>query len=565
MRTLSLAIALFVAQGLLFAGDLPLWSEQSSTVVAPTFAVVDAPRSLDTGVLTPEPSCEGGLARSAVRPVAYVCAEGLSWPVLGSAYASPVLVWPLGVVPLLGGTILHVRMLGLLIGVLGLLVLYDLVRSMADERHAAVTVLFASLSSPYVLLHALAVYYEVVPTLLLLAGCAIWARSHALSGWRAWLVGLLFGLAILSNAKALVILVLILIGLRVTRADAWPREAVLRVALGAALPMACIVLLAASDPHAGVSSQIGVRLTTLLMHLSPSFIVLEAGNVALFAVDFGFYVAMAGGGEPVFLVPSIVLSALALMTSTAALVKALRGHAHKQVAAVGSLLLWGYVVFVALVYQQTPSANYGPLVHLFPVLFASAFCSLCEAVEARWPSVKASASQWQRGLLALACVGLALTLHWPHTAIRSLAPRVLSEMAQHIRDAAQPGDAATLTLAYNHAGIFDALASLPQPTLAAHPLFAGCAHGDEGPARAEEAAARAETCVDAPMRLVACGDAPRLVVLALEAARVDEPVVSRLPESLARAAEQCGATLHVEAVAPQEGALLQLIRIVPSH
>ena len=551
-KSLLLAIALFIAQGLLFAGDLPLWSEQSSTVVAPTFLVVDVQQSLATGVLTAEASCEGGLARSEVRPVAYVCAQGLSWPVLGSAYASPLLVWPLGIVPLLGGTILHVRMLGLLFGVLGLLVLYDLIRSIADERRAAVTVLFASLSSPYISLHALAVYYEVVPTLLLLAASAVWARNHALSGWRAWIVGGLFGLAILSNAKALVILALILIGLRVTREGAWPRDTVVRVALGAALPIACIALLASSDPHAGVSSQIGVRLTTLLTHLSPSFIVLEAGNVALFAVDFGFYIAMAGGGDPAFLVPSIVLSALALTTSTAALVKALRGQAHELVAAVGSFLLWGYVVFVALVYQQTPSANYGPLVHLFPVLFASAFWSLCAVLEARWPAVRARASQWQMGLLAVACVGLVLTLHWPHGAIRSLAPHVLSEMAQQIREEAQPGDAATLTLTYNHAGIFDALASLPQPTLAAHRLFADCEQDD------------AEACLDAPMRLVTCGDSPRLVVLAREVARVDEPVVSRLPASLKRTARACGATLHVEAAVPQQGALLELIRVVPS-
>jgi len=444
-------------------------------------------------------------------------------------------------------------MLGLLFGVLGLLALYDLIRSLEGERHAAIAVLFASLSSSYILLHSLAVYYEVVPTLLLLTGCAAWARDHALSRGRAWAVGLLFGLAILSNAKALVILALILIGLRVTRVGPWPRMTMLRVLLGAAPPIALIALLAWSDPHEGVSSQIGVRLTTLLTHLSPSYVVLEAGNVALFAVDFGFYVAMAGGGDPVFLVPSILLSALALLTTSASLVQALRGREHKRAAALGSFLLWGYVVFVALVYQQTPSANYGPLVHLFPVLFASAFGSLMSALEARWPSFKEHISRWQAGLLIAACMGLALTLHWPHRSIRTLAPPLLSEMAQRMRDAARPGDAATLTLTYNHAGVFDSLAPLTQPTLAVHRLFADCEHEET------------DDCLDAPMRLVACGAHERLLVLARETARVDEAVAGRLPDSLERTAQRCGATLRVEASVPQEGALLELIRVIPAR
>lgn len=577
MKALLLAVVLFVAQGLWFASTMPLWSEQTSAIVAPTFSVVDPDGSVAAGGVVAAPAC-AGLTRSEVRPVAYVCAGGLSWPVLGSPYASAIAVWPLGVVPWLGGTVLHVRMAGLLIGVLGLLLLFAIARRLEDDAFAGRAVVLASVLSPFLMLHALAVYYELVPTWLILLGFALWARSPTMSAARAAFVGFLWSFAILSNVKALVILTLLLVGVRVLAPGRWPLGRIGLVLLGTLPVAALLVLLAATDPHAGVASQLDTRIATFFAHMSPSYVLFEAANVAMFAADFGFYTAIAAGGELAFPWTSIAgfaCAAFALAVGTSTLWQAVRGRPASRLAAVSMVVVWGYVLFVALVYQQTPSANYGPIIPFFPLLLAHAtrgsihelwWSRLARALRgAGRPPVAADAERaghdgssgrpWTRPAVALPAVVLpvvfAVTTHLRQPVIPTLDPHLLTDVATELRRLARPTDAAPVTLTYNQAGVFDALAPLPQPTLAAHRLFADCDRE------------RPDDCIDSRMALVACGRASRLVVVPRRTARVDEEIAGRLAAALRRAADRCGATLQVEAALPAHDALVDVVRVAP--
>lgn len=518
-RGLWLALALYFAQGLFLAVVLPVWSEQTSAVVSPRFEAIDVERSLAERALVPEPGCGQGLVRSTVRPTAYLCAGRLALPLLGSSYASPVVAWPLAVVWAVGGSFLAVRVAGLAFGALGIVLLFLLVRTLDGDARAVTVALVASVSSPYVALHSLAVYYEVVPTLLVLAALLCWARRPALPPGTALLMGGLLGLAFASNVKAAVVGALALGGLWVSRRALPPARGAALVSLGMVVTAAPFVALVTTDPHAGASQQVLTRLATLLAHLHPWHVLSELGNVVLFASDFAFYIGLAAGRAPAVPWPTVALVGLAFLAAGVHLVRAVRRRPHAVAAAVAAFVVLGYVAFVALVYQQTPAANHGPIVHAFPVLVGYALAMIDRRVAT-----------------AIALGVLGVTAHVRGEAgwsIPELDPRTLDAVARRL--ARETGQ--VVTLAYNHAGVFDALAPLALPTLAAHPLLARCD-------------ARDEACLREGLALVACGPGARTIVLPMRAVLVDEAPVALLPRLLQEAAAGCGARLEPDGARP---------------
>jgi hypothetical protein len=507
-RLLALiAVALFLAHGLWLGSSLPVWHEEVSTHANRTSELVVVPHDQPEATPTIGPSCASShaplLLRSRVRPVASLCVDGLSWPLLVSPYAAGVTYWPLQLLrPVHHGDPVGLRFASLLIGVLSLFGLYRLVARYRDEPSAAATVLVASVLSSFLHLHSLLVVYEHVPTLLLIAAVLVLdgRPELPLSQRRLALTGALAGLAVASNIKALVVgaPLLGLVMWRSPRARALGRPDAIVFAAALGLVAAPFIALALSDPFGGVSGQLSQRAAALLANLHPAHLLAEIDNALIFFTDFGFYMDVAAGEPAPLPLGFRVLPALALGYATFALVQFIRRREANLVAAACGAVLWTFIVFVALFYRQTPAANYGPIVHVHAIALAMALVDGGRMLGKRWPE---RASVIVASVVALGLGTLAWATHRhgdrrDHMAA-SIDVHALTQLSTWLRE--NDDQTRVVITTYNLVGVLDAMAASERPTLAVHDVLR-CP--EQEPSCRVERLARFLQTTDEPLRFV---------------------------------------------------------------
>ena len=368
---LAIAIVAFVVQGWFLAGVLVDWSELLAQFAAPL------PRQLvmKSGTAHIDDPCGGRwLAVTASRPSVAWCAGGLGWPILVTPYIGGIHYWPLQLLrPLHHGDPVALRRLALPMGIVALIVVFLLVERLSDSARAATSVSVAAALPGFLILHALPVFYELMPSLLI-AGAALVVVTRSdthvpPTRRRAAVAGLLAGLGVLANVKGVVIAVPAL-------GFAWRQSAALRrtsrgacvAALTAAsLAVGPMVLGALVDPEKRFGHEIVWRLSIALSRLRPGPLVTEGYHLIVNAADLGSYFDVAQGGDGNVWLVTLVPCAVASVYCVRALWRAVRGMPHDVVAAGCGALQMFFLGFVWLSYNQIVASNYTPITYVFAV------------------------------------------------------------------------------------------------------------------------------------------------------------------------------------------------------
>ena len=172
---MGVAIAVFVAQGWVITNELSVFHEELALYAAPPSRYV----VIADGKAQVVDPCTGDnwIVFADDRPSTVLCAGGLAWPVLTAPYIGGVHYWVLQLLrPLHRGDPVAVRRSALLVGVLGLLLLFSLIERVGDPVRAALSVCVAAVLPAAILVQAVGALYEELPAVLLIAAATAIAR-----------------------------------------------------------------------------------------------------------------------------------------------------------------------------------------------------------------------------------------------------------------------------------------------------------------------------------------------------------------------------------------------------
>jgi hypothetical protein len=388
------AVLVFLALGIWLSGGSPSWSEEISVLPTRAYPVFQASPS-DPTLPERATSCDDvpapGWVIQRTRPVFSTCAAGRVLPVMVTPYFSGIPYWPLALLePLHHGDVFSIRRIGLALGVIGIVLAFELVRRIVDRTSAACTALVLSCSPPFVFSHSLALYYEPLPWHALTAAALalLGLREAAPARTRGWLLAssaFFVGLAVLANVKAMFLIAPpLVIALRVRRTLGVPGRTWLALALGAFAGAAPLLLFGLFDPHAGLEGQFAHRYGALLSNFGLRRFGGELYSLVLFASDTAAFSDQILKRNVSAFWPARIAVAAALVFCLHRTFEFLRyGRGQALAAALGATFL-GYVLVSALLYTQYPSANYGPLGTAFGVALGCALGALFGRFGARW-------------------------------------------------------------------------------------------------------------------------------------------------------------------------------------
>jgi hypothetical protein len=555
------AIVIFVSLGLYITQRLPAGHEEISTFPArPARVMVWRD---ERAVL--EPSCADAnppsFVASEARPTASVCASGLGLPVLIAPYAAGVPYWhSLVGWPLHRGEIFALRRWNLLAGVLSLVLLHRLARRLEGQLFADVAVLVMAGSPAFLLLHCLLLQYESTPWMLVVAALLAATARRYPSPLRLIGAGLLFGLALVANVKAMFFLpVALAIAWRLRAFERFGSPRFVAGLVGIVVGFLPLLLLNRTQRDGGLSAQLSHRLTLLLSGSSLRELALEVVNLVRFAADTASYSGADWRPTGVVGGLSIAVFALALTWAGAELGRvAVRRRGSALVAAAGLASL-GWVFVSLLLYDQRPAANYAPLYALFAAAVAGGLVQVARLARSRsWVERETPLAY---GLaLGVALVGsLSLLVRIAQAGTLPITIDAGAERALAAHLLAHRDGATLYTTTYNLGGVLD---SLGRGDLSSVRLDRVLACPDTAPER--------EGCLDERWRAILRreGAVPALVVVPALEAFTDEPSALGIEPALRRAALGLGLRVSTEADFPlgarPEAPALRLLRLQPS-
>jgi hypothetical protein len=565
------AVLAFLAQGAWLAWSAPCWHEEVSAQVEPApRLVIERP----DGSVAMEPSCADPdapwLVRSAGRPMLSLCIRGLALPIMTMAYASGISAWPFALLwPLHHGNPFILRMLCLILGVWALFLVHRIAARMEDEPTGDLSALVLAASTQFTTNYSVLFQYEVFPMLWL--GTAALLLLRAGDGGRApearrvvaAQVGLLIGLALISNLKTILLLapVAVVIARASTQSRGLPRREWAAAPLCAALPLALLVWASATDPRHGVARQVSIRLHTLLSHLQPVRFARELGNVLVYWSDLRYYGDLIVGRRPQVNWPGAAVAALALGYGVWLLVRFLVARQGSWLAAVATGEIVLFIAVSVLLYEQQPAANYWPIHACFGWVTGIALRRAMRYV---------SSSVVTAGIVGALGVG---AFGWASLARLAMPPRMpvpinaFAEraVANHLRTTVRAGNGLLVTTVYNHAGLLDALGLAAFRPASLHAFFNRCERDTE----AAPAPAANPCLVDHWGRLLdRRQNLPLRAVIPARASIIDERWSPSLEPSLRAASAARGFGVVVEATfdAPSGPQVIRLLRVDPrSH
>ena len=488
----------FLVLGVRLSDGLPTWHEEVSIQSNLGYRVLpDEVRGAASGTLPVGPWCgDPAPPRWVVsrgRPTLSLCVAGRSLPVMTMSYASGIFAWPfIAVEPLHHDDVFVQRKIGLVRGLLALILLFSMVRYIADDTTAGLAAFLAGVSAPFLYPHVLLFPYETLPWTLVAAAFWVWSGARELApsaprdgpppSWSRMLTGgAILGLAVLANVKAVFIvppllLAAMLAGARFRRIRPAQWAALILTAIVACAPMWVFGLV---DPAAGLSGQFRSRLSMLAHKARPGAMLSEARNLLTFGSDVGFYLEQVGGKPGTSFIPGLVVVAPAIAWAWFCAASRIVGRPKGSMfAATCGLLLLAYYFVSLLLYDQYPSANYAPMHCVFGATYAafavdagSGIASLLRrmgvVVRAAIPTAAIAA--------VIACVLVAATLRrgdpsvYMVTSINAVAER---SAARYLVD--HPARGEIITTSYNLAGVIDVLGAERVHPIQAHILLERC-------------------------------------------------------------------------------------------
>lgn len=560
--SLVASMAAFVALSAFYAERLPVWHEVVSALPSSGYRVLDTDESRRGEEALPlEPSCTDPspprLVFSASRPHLGACVAGQTLPVMITSYASGVATWPFAI-----GYALHrddtfaLRAVWLAVAALSLLLMFRLVSRVADRTTAAIACALTAVSTPFVMINALLLPFETLPSAFLVAALAIWIGGPRSDGaiyapgtGRIATGALLVGLALATNLKAAFFLVPIALFAWRTGAR-WRLGARQGIALvlGVSLPLVPSIVFALVDPHAGFSSQVVIRAETMLENLKPERLLTEPVMLFNFAADVTSYVVLVtrrDGIEPTWMHVAV---ALPLTYCVVASVTHLAGRPRGSRLAAGCGAVIGtYFLVSLLLYRQYPGGNYAPLHDVFGVAMAAGCVDgarFARDLATRRGYAFPAATALAIAFAGVIAVGSVRNLLARADAVAEVSlttnARAERDLAAYLRSAPDPS-APVLTTTYNDAGVLDALGRGQVRAVQVHDLLRRCHSGHPG---------GLDGCLREQLRwLLTRTDAlPMRVTIPSTIALVDRPreVLEALPAALEGAVRDLGLESRVE-------------------
>lgn len=553
----SIAILAFLGMGDIYADRLPVWHEVVSALPSSGYRVIESDPDGGRPRIPLEPSCTGPnsptLVFSSSRPGLGLCAAGQTLPVMVTSYASGVGSWPFAL-----GYAFHrddtfaLRRVWLLFAAFSLVLVFRLVRRVADRATAAVACVVTALSTPFVMINALLLPFETMPSTLVIAALAVWmgpprADRAPVHGARVLAGGVLLGLALATNLKA-AFFVLPLAALALRRGHRLRGLGAKKVALAAAgivLPLLPTLAFALTDPQGDFAAQFARRTGSIADNLSPDRVVTEAYLLVNFAADVTSYLSLVTQhGLPPLTWMHVAAGVPLLYTTVAAATHLGWGRPRGSLfaAATGSVVITFVVVSIVL-YRQYPGGNYAPLHDVLGLAIAAGCVD-----GSQW--VSAALARQGRSVPALgmaSVLAVLLVAGSIHNLFARLDPlarfasstnaTVERELAAYLR--ASTDDIPLLTTSYNDAGVIDALGHGEVRALDGHHYLEACDH-EAQPAR----------CVRMRLGWLFSREdgLPMRISVPAALSLVDRPVVilAALPEAIEQAARDLGAIARIE-------------------
>jgi hypothetical protein len=559
--SLAASVAVFLALGAFYAQRLPVWHEIVSALPSSGYRVLDPSELRKAEPTLPlEPSCTDRsppwLVFSASRPNLGACVLGQTLPLMITSYASGLAAWPFAIAHALhGDDTFALRSLWLAVASLSLLLMFRLVSRVADRTTAAIACALTAVSTPFVMINALLLPFETLPSAFLVAALAIFIGGRSAGPQisepgmgRTFCGAVLVGLALATNFKAVFFIAPIALlawrwGARLTQ-----RRTRAMLVLGVALPLIPSVVFALVDPHQAFSGQVVMRATTMLENLRPQRLLTEPVMLFNFAADMTSYVVLVAQRAAPALTWMHAAVALPLTWCMVA------GIAHLVGRPVGSRLAAGCGVVVTtyflaslLLYRQYPGGNYAPLHDVLGVamaagcLDAAAFARRVAAARGRAFLPAPALATVFVGVLAIGSVHnlLARVDAIENVALTSNASAE-RELVAYLRTVPDPSTP-VLTTAYNDAGVLDALGRGAVRAIQVQALLERC-HPDDPRG--------VEGCLREQLRwLLTRADAlPLRVAIPSTVSMIDRPreVLEALPGALEGATRELGLHWQLE-------------------
>lgn len=389
---LALCLALYLVLGLRTGRVFFSWDEETMVQPGPALTLL-SPTLTHSGAAQVGDSCQtsGGLRTLwlADRPHWNLCYAGRSWPVMIAGYLGGVLYWPLGALgALLGDDLLRRRALSTVLGLVALLAGVRLAREVEGEDAVLPTALALATTPAFVLVHALMLHYETLPSTLLLLAGLVFARGvrggRQLDPASLRAIAVLIGFSLLANLRFS--LMLVAIGL-----TAWRLRAPVRglrprhwaEALGLLLlAMAPTLLYPLLSPPGMQGDRMRSLPVALAHNLTDPSVFLHTGyDLLRWWSNFVDYLSILRGTTR-FSVPAFVIAAAALGWVTWEGLRALWRREGSPLAAMLALSLLGFWSTSALIYSTYPR-NLAPLHAVFGMSLGLALTRLAGALRHR--------------------------------------------------------------------------------------------------------------------------------------------------------------------------------------
>lgn len=559
--SLLASVAAFLLLGSLYAKRLPVWHEIVSSLPSSGYRVIDTDQARRSEAAIPlEPSCTDAspprFAVSAVRPNLGACVGGQTLPLLITSYASGIGTWPFALgYAIHGNDTFVLRAWWLIVAAIALVLMFRLVSRIADRATAAVACAITAVSTPFVMINALLVPYETLPSTFVVAGLAIWmggrpegTRLTTPGTVRLTLGALFVGLALATNLKTLFFITpLALLFWR--SGGRWRMESRERTALsvGIILPLLPLIFFALTDPHHGFERQLEFRSRALLDNLRVERLVTEPLMLWNFAADITSYLVLITERDAIR--PSWMHFAVALPITycmVAGITHLARRPRGSRLAAACGAIITTYFFVSFLLYQQYPGGNYSPLHDVLGVAMGAACVDGARYVHAlaskrrlRVPPAGALAVLFAAVLMFGSAQNLLARLGALESVPVTFNARVARDLVDHLLSVP---DRSTLvmTTTYNDAGVIDAVGRGQIRVIQAQELLKHCNSDPRG----------VERCLRDELRwLLTRVDAlPLRVTIPMKLALVDHPrdVLEELPHALEDVVDELGLHSRVE-------------------